>query len=102
MLRILLTAAAVLAAPLAEAATTNVTINNYTFMPGTVTVHPGDSVTWSNQDSIPHTATAVDGTSFDSGTIVPGASWSFTFKKAGAYKYHCAIHPDMQGEIDVK
>jgi|SRR6516165_1190986 plastocyanin len=102
MLRSLLLGAALLAAPLAQAATTTVSISNYTFVPATVTVHPGDSVTWSNQDSIPHTATTVDGTSFDSGTIVPGASWSFTFKKAGTYKYHCAIHPDMQGEIDVK
>jgi plastocyanin len=102
MLRSLLIASALLVAPLAQAATTTVTINNYTYMPGAVTVHPGDSVTWSNQDSIPHTVTAVDGTSFDSGAIVPGASWSFTFKKAGMYKYHCAIHPDMQGEVDVK
>jgi plastocyanin len=102
-----LTAAAVLlaglaAAPLAQAATVTVNITNYTFVPAKVTVHPGDKVTWTNQDSIPHTATALDGKSFDSGTIDPNASWSFTFTKAGVYKYRCAIHPDMQGEVDVQ
>ena len=34
-------------------------------------------VTWNNQDSMPHTATSLDGASFDSGAIIPGASWSF-------------------------
>jgi plastocyanin len=102
MIRVLFTLTALLAAPLAQAATTTVTINNYTFAPNNVTVHPGDTVTWNNQDSIPHTASTLDGTSFDTGTIVPGASASFTFKTAGTYKYHCSIHPDMQGEIDVK
>ncbi len=102
MLRILLTAALLLTAPLAQAAATKVDINNYTFMPGKIIVHPGDVVTWNNQDSMPHTATSLDGASFDSGAIIPGASWSFTFKKPGTYKYHCAIHPDMQGEVDVE
>jgi plastocyanin len=86
----------------ALAATQTVTITNYTFAPAAVTVHPGDTVTWTNQDSIPHTATALDGKSFDSGTIDPGASWSFTFPKAGDYAYRCAIHPDMRGTVDVK
>lgn len=90
------------AAPLAHAATVTVTINNYTFVPAQITVHPGDTVAWNNQDSIPHTATALDGKSFDSGAIDPDASWSTVFAKPGAYKYRCAIHPDMQGEVDVK
>jgi plastocyanin len=86
----------------AHASTTTVTINNYTFVPATVTVHPGDTVTWTNQDSIPHTATALDGKSFDSGAIDPGASWSFVFPKAGNYNYRCSIHPDMRGMVTVK
>jgi plastocyanin len=102
MLRTLLAAAILLTAPLAQAAGTKVAINNYTFTPGAVTVHPGDTVIWNNQDFMPHTATSLDGVSFDSGAIVPGAKWSFTFKTPGTYKYHCAIHPDMQGEVDVK
>ena len=90
------------AAPLAQAATVTVTINNYTFIPAKVTVHPGDTVTWTNQDSIPHTATSLDGKTFDSGAIDPDASWSYTFAKPGSYAYRCSIHPDMQGEVDVK
>jgi plastocyanin len=89
-------------ATIAQAATVAVAITNYTFTPGKITVHPGDKVTWTNQDSIPHTATALDGKTFDSGAIDPNASWSFTFPTAGIYKYRCSIHPDMQGEVDVQ
>jgi plastocyanin len=86
----------------AYAATSAVTIDNYTFSPAKVTVHPGDTVTWSNKDSVPHTATALDGKSFDSGGIDPNEHWSFVFQKVGIYHYRCAIHPDMRGEVDVQ
>ena len=96
------TVAVLLGAAPALAATQTVTINNYTFTPATLTVHAGDTVIWTNQDSIPHTATALDGKSFDSGAIDPGASWKFVFTKAGPFNYRCAIHPDMRGAIDVQ
>jgi len=96
------TVAVLLGATPALAATQTVTINNYTFIPATVTVHPGDTVIWTNQDSIPHTATALDGKSFDSGAIDPGDSWKFVFYKKGQFNYRCAIHPDMRGTINVK
>ncbi len=106
MLKSLALTAAMLAAlsiaTVAQAATVAVSITNYMFEPAKIIVHPGDKVTWTNQDSIPHTATALDGKSFDSGTIDPDASWSFVFSKPGVYKYRCAIHPDMQGEVDVQ
>jgi plastocyanin len=102
-----LTAAAILFAGLttvqsAQAATITVNITNYMFVPAKITVHPGDKVVWTNQDSIPHTATALDGKTFDSGAIDPNASWSTTFTTEGSFKYRCAIHPDMQGEADVQ
>jgi plastocyanin len=96
------TVAVLLGAAPALAATETVTINNYTFTPATLTVHAGDTVIWTNQDSIPHTATALDGKSFDSGAIDPGESWKFAFTKAGHFNYRCAIHPDMHGAIDVQ
>ena len=99
---VLTTLLAVAGASYAYAATATVTIDNYTFSPATITVHPGDKVTWTNQDSVPHTATALDGKSFDSGAIDPNASWSFAFQKAGIYHYRCSIHPDMRGEVDVQ
>jgi plastocyanin len=94
--------ATVLGAAPSLAATETVTINNYTFTPATLTVHPGDTVIWSNQDSIPHTATSIDGKSFDSGTIDPGDNWKFVFSKAGRFDYKCSIHPDMRGTIIVQ
>jgi plastocyanin len=95
-------AAVLLGAAPALAATETVTIDNYTYTPATLTVHPGDTVIWMNQDSIPHTVTALDGKSFDSGAIDPGDSWKFVFTKAGHFAYRCAIHPDMRGVIDVQ
>jgi plastocyanin len=91
-----------LAASVAHAATVKVTIDNFMYMPDKIVAHPGDVVLFSNQDSDPHTATSLDGKTFDSGTINPGASWSFTVKAPGVYKFRCDIHPDMLGEIDVQ
>ncbi|MDD2878230.1 MAG: cupredoxin family copper-binding protein [Acidiphilium sp.] len=101
-LRLAVSLAAAFGASPALAATQTVTINDYTFSPATLTVHPGDRVTWTNRDSVPHTATALDGKTFDSGTIDPGSNWSFTFSKAGDYNYRCAIHPEMRGSVAVR
>ena len=99
----LMASAVMLLAPqLAEAATVTVTINDYAFSPATVVIHPGDTVTWRNKDSVPHTATALDGKSFDSGAVDPGASWSFVFHKVGKIAYRCAIHPSMLATVDVR
>ena len=76
-----------------------VTIANFAFAPGTITVTPGTTVTWTNNDSATHTAT---GTGFDTGSIAPGASAAFTFTTAGSFAYHCAIHPAMTGSVVVQ
>lgn len=78
-----------------------VTIQNFTFSPATLTVKVGDKVTWTNQDSAGHSATADDG-SFDTGVIAQGQSGSNTFTKAGTYTYHCSVHPMMKGTIIVQ
>ena len=58
-------------------------------------------MTWVNDDQAPHTATANDG-AFDSGTLQPGQSFSFTFTQPGTtYAYYCAIHPSMTGTVTV-
>ena len=80
------------AAPAAGGAT--VEISGFAFSPASITVKVGDSVTWTNKDSAPHTVTAADG-SFDSGSLAQNASFSFTFQKAGTYTYRCTIHPTM-------
>ena len=86
------------ASPVAGAAT--VRIANLAFDPATITVPAGSTVTWSNEDVTPHTATAIDGL-FDSGIFDPGASFSFTFTEPGTFAYQCLLHPNMQGSVVV-
>lgn len=78
-----------------------VTISNMTFNPDPVQVKAGDTVVWSNQDRMAHTATADDG-SFDTGKIAPKAtSKPIRFGKAGDVPYHCEIHPSMTGTVQI-
>lgn len=79
----------------------SVTIANFAFAPKTLTIKKGTKVTWTNQDSAPHTATADDG-SFDTGTLQKGDSKSITFEKAGTFAYHCTVHPNMKASITVE
>ena len=76
------------------------TISDFKFTPGTITVHVGDTVTWTNNGPTNHTATANDG-SFNTGTLKKGQSASHTFTKTGTFAYICAIHPFMKGTIVV-
>src|SRR5215211_5108112 len=84
----------------AQGKTMPVSIKNFAFNPPNTTVSAGTTVTWVNNDQVPHTPTANDG-AFDSGTLQPGQSYSFVFDKPGTYAYHCNIHPDMTGTITV-
>lgn len=80
-----------------------VTIKDFAFNPGTITVKAGTKVTWTNEDSVSHTVTA-DSPSSDapaSGNIAKGESYSFTFNKAGTYAYHCTPHPYMKATVVV-
>jgi plastocyanin len=78
-----------------------VVIKNLAFDPATVTIKAGESVTWTNQDSMNHTVVADQG-EFKSGELANGATFSFTFDKAGSYAYHCSIHPSMTGTVVVQ
>lgn len=78
-----------------------VSIANFAFSPASVTVKVGQTVTWTNNDSVAHTVTSDDG-SFDSGQLSPGATFKHTFDKAGQYSYHCSVHPDMTGSVTVQ
>jgi plastocyanin len=62
----------------------------------------GSTVTWVNQDAMPHTATSTTGV-FDSGTLQTGQQFSHTFNDPGTFPYFCAIHgqASMNGEIQV-
>jgi plastocyanin len=90
-----------IAASTVLAADSAVTIAGFAFTPATVTIQVGDSVTWTNEDSAPHTATAGDG-SFDTGQLANGASGTATFDTAGTFAYVCSIHPQMTGSVVVE
>ena len=78
-----------------------VTIEDFAFDPADLTVSVGDTVTWSNDDSAAHTATA-DGGSFDTGAIASGGATSVTFSTAGTFTYHCSIHATMTARVVVR
>jgi plastocyanin len=83
-------------------ATDKVTVQNFAFSPASITVKAGTTVTWTNSDSVAHTVTETDGKSGPASSDVnPGSSYSFTFKDAGTYQYHCSIHPSMTGTVVV-
>ena len=76
-------------------------ISGMAFSPSTLTISVGDTITWTNQDSAPHSATGDNG-EFDSGTLSNGQTFSFTFTTTGTYTYHCAIHNGMTATIIVE
>lgn len=75
-------------------------IKDFAFTPASLTVKSGTTVTVTNNDSATHTWTATDRT-FDSGDLVSGKSFTFTFTKAGTYSYVCSIHASMHGTVTV-
>jgi plastocyanin len=84
----------------ALAADQTVTIAGFAFSPKTVTVNVGDTVTWTNNDTVTHTATSAG--NFDTGSIGGGASKRVTFQKAGTFAYVCSIHSSMTGTVVVR
>jgi plastocyanin len=77
-----------------------VTIDNFTFSPAELKVKVGTTVTWKNQDDIPHTV--VSAGKFKSKALDTDDSFAFTFTAAGDYKYFCSLHPHMTGMIKVE
>jgi plastocyanin len=77
-----------------------VTIKDFAFDPGDLTVAKGTTVTWKNDDSATHRIKSGDG-SFDSKDLKNGDSFDHTFDTAGSFDYICGIHPSMKGKITV-
>jgi plastocyanin len=75
-------------------------IADFHFTPATLTIHVGDTVTWTNSGPSGHTATARDG-SFNTGQLSRGHSAAHTFTAPGTYAYFCSIHPFMHGTVTV-
>jgi plastocyanin len=83
-----------------SASTSAVEIKGFAFNPPMIEVPSGTTVTWTNQDTAPHTATAEDG-SFDTGRLNQGQSGEVTFDQPGTYTYICTFHPNMKGTVVV-
>jgi plastocyanin len=84
------------------AAAAQVGLRDNAFEPRTVTVPAGTTVQWTNRGQRPHTVTS-DAGAWDSGSVAPGASYSYKFTQPGTYPYHCGHHPmEMRGVVVVK
>jgi plastocyanin len=79
-----------------------VQIQNFAFNPKTVEIPVGTTVTWTNLDTVAHTATGTTDASFNSGNLNQNQSFSYTFAKAGSYPYVCLYHSQMTGTIEVQ
>lgn len=77
-----------------------VEIKSFSFQPDSITVSPGTTVIWINNDPVEHTVTSSDGI-FSSGNMATGGRFNFTFSKPGKYQYQCLIHPSMVGYVTV-
>jgi plastocyanin len=84
-----------------QANATKVTIDNFSFTPQEITVPAGTTVTWVNQDDVPHTVASTDN-KFKSKALDTDDKFSFTFKDSGTYEYYCTVHPKMTAKVIVK
>ena len=78
-----------------------VAIKDFAYDAASVTIPVGGSVTWTNNDPAPHTATARDRAVLQSGTLEQGASFTQTFTTAGTFDYFCEFHPNMKASVIV-
>ena len=75
-------------------------MKNFAFDPPAIAVSVGQTLTWTNNDVVPHTATA-DEKFWDSGQMAPGLTYTVTVTKPGTYDYRCSIHPFMHAKVIV-
>jgi amicyanin len=79
-----------------------VAIKGFKFDPSTLTVKAGTKVTFTNDDTTPHTATSSGSPTINSGNLSKGQAYTVTFTKPGTYNYICTIHPFMHGTVIVQ
>jgi plastocyanin len=87
-------------APVVAAGDTTVKIDNFAFGPEALTVKVGTTVTWINEDDIPHTVVATD-KAFRSKALDTDDKFSFNFTTPGSYEYFCSLHPYMKVTVTV-
>ena len=88
--------------PQQSSAAVEVKIDNFSFLPVTVTVAACTTVKWTYRDDIPHTVVSEDKATFRSKALDTDDSFSYTFTKPGTYTYFCSIHPKMTAKVVVQ
>jgi len=78
--------------------THHVVIHDYAYVPADITIHVGDTIEWTNNDTVPHSAT---GPGFDSGPLAQGTAYSFTFTKAVKKPYSSTYTEGPAGMITI-
>ncbi len=86
--------------PPVQSGEVKVSIAGFAFDQVALTIPTGTTVTWTNNDTAPHTVTGDDG-SWGSSSLAQGDTFSFTFTQAGTFAYHCGVHPSMTATITV-
>lgn len=84
-----------------QSASAQIKIDNFTFGPTSLAVASGTTVTWINNDDVPHTVVG-DEKVFRSKALDTDDKFSYTFTKPGTYNYFCSVHPKMTAKIVVK
>jgi plastocyanin len=77
----------------------NVEIRNYKYIPQNITLKVGQTVMWTNNDTVLHD---VVGSGIESDYLQKGEKFTYTFEEEGTYQYICTIHPWMEGEVIVE
>jgi amicyanin len=93
--------AAIFPTAFVQAAETEVNIDQFTFYPQRITVKAGTTVTWTNEDDVPHTIVSSSKV-FKSKALDTADKFSFTFTTPGTYDYFCSLHPHMTGAVVVE
>ena len=78
-----------------------VKIDNFSFIPGTLTVKAGTMVTWINKDDVPHTVVSTT-KKFSSHVLDTDDKYAHTFTDPGTYEYYCSVHPHMKAKVIVQ
>lgn len=79
-----------------------VSMQGMAFKPARVEAAVGDTVVWTNQDVVPHSATAPGPAAWDTGALSQGRSAVYVPTHRGEFRYYCTLHPAMEGALIVK
>jgi len=80
----------------------SVTIEDFEFKPKTITVDPGDEVTWTNRDTAQHNAVGQGAADFETPLLAKGETATAPFNDTGTFDYICTVHPEMKGKVVVR